>query len=132
MQSNPSAESIDQMYPHTGSFSLTNENGTYPTFNENVYLLMKGFNAIKVRGTVSNAEIMMIWELNRRYGTVLWTDGENELADILVFPFMDNSGTIAFEGKAIDPTKIWEANLEFEFVNLTHEEIETQNSSDSS
>jgi hypothetical protein len=132
MQTAPYSESVDTMYPQTGTFSLSDNTRTYPSFNENVYLLMKGFNAIKVHGPVCNAEIVLIWELNRRYGTVLWINAENKIDDILVFPFKDNSGTVTFEGKAIDPDKNWEATLEFTFVNLTQEEIDELNSSDSS
>src|SRR5690349_7121876 len=98
---------MDSMYPHSGSFALSNNNPYYPKFNENIYLLMKGFNVIKVQGSSNNADIMLIWNLDRRYGTELWVGAEGEIDDVLAFPFRDNSGTIRFEGKPTDPDKDW-------------------------
>jgi hypothetical protein len=123
---------FDPAYPHSGSFSLSDSRPKHPTFNENVYLLMKGFNAIKVKGPVVNAKVMLIWNLDRTYGTELWTDLEDNVDDVLIFPFKDNSGTISFEGVPQEEGKPWEAKLNFEFVNLTEHEIEELTSDDSS
>ncbi len=131
MQLNTTSE-VDQMYPHSGSFSLSGQNDAYPTFNQNIYLLMRGFNAIKVHGDVSNAEILLVWNLDRDYGTSLYGGADNEIEDVLVFPFMNNDGTITFKGKPIDPSKDWKATLDFEFVSLTQDQIEELRNSDSS
>ncbi len=132
MRSNPSVQPVDPMHPHRGSFSLSTDKKNYPSFNENVYLLMRGFNAIKVHGSVTNAEIMLIWNLSRRYGTELWTGpDDDEVEDTLIFPFRENDGTITFEGKAMDPRKNWNAKLEFEFINLCQKEIDELNSDSS-
>jgi hypothetical protein len=92
---------------------------------------MRGFNAIKVNGSISNTQVAIIWNLDRQYWTDLWSD-ENELDDTLIFPFKDNNGTITFEGKAEDEAAAWGAKLNFEFVNLTREEIEELSNSGSS
>lgn len=132
MESTPTPTIHDPMYPHSGSFSLSNSKPKYPTFNENCYILMKVSNAIKVKGPVINAKVMIVWNLDRTYVTELWTDLEGNVDDILIFPFKDNSGTISFEGTPEDSGKNWEAKLKFELVNLTEEEIEELTSSDSS
>ncbi len=119
---NPTSKNIDPMYPHSGFFVLSKNNPEYPSFADNVYLLMRGFNAIKISGPISNAQVMIKWNLHRQYSTDLWSY-ENEIDDTLVFPFKDNNGTITFEGKAKKTDASWEAKLGFEFINLTQEEI---------
>src|SRR5438876_1230924 len=118
------------MYPHSGSFVLSKENPEYPSFNENIYLLMRAFNAIKIDGEMCNAQVMIKWNLDRQYGTNLWSY-ENEIDETLIFSFM-NDGTITFEGKAEKADAPWEAKLNFQFVNLTQEEIDDLSNSDSS
>jgi|KBSSwiS6_1023812.scaffolds.fasta_scaffold57277_2 hypothetical protein len=129
--SNPNSESIDSMHPHSGTFILSKTNPEYPAFNENIYLLMRGFNAIKINGTVNNAQVMIKWNISRQYGTDLWVF-DNKVDDTLAFPFKNNNGTITFEGKAENENATWEAKLNFEFVNLTNDEIEELENSDSS
>ena len=130
--SNPPAPDIDQMYPHSGHFTLSGLTPEYPSFKENIYLLMRGFNAVKIKGPVNNARITLVWNLDRRYGTELWIDGDGNVDDILIFPFKDNSGTITFEGLPEQMGRDWDAKLSFEFVNLNPEQIEELKNSDSS
>jgi len=117
--------SDSEMYPCEGSFVISNEQPVFPTFNDNIYLMMNGFNAVRIKGYTDNAKINIIFREYRSYSTELFRDDENVIDDTVIFQFSHNNWSIAFEGQVDSYQSLqWKANLTFRFVNLTEDEID--------